>query len=269
MPKFCANLTMLYTEHDFLDRFAAAARDGFKGVEYMFPYPFPKEDLADRLASNNLVQVQHNLPAGDWGKGDRGIACQPNRTGEFREGVGRAIDYATALRCPLLNCLVGIPHPGDDPARVRATVVENLRYAAGELKRAGIKLLIEPVNDKDMPGFWLTRADQGVSVMDEVGSDNLFLQYDIYHQSRMDGELAATFRRLKGRIGHVQVADNPGRNEPGTGEINYPFLFEMLDSEGYTGWIGCEYKPAAATSAGLGWAAVHLGRTSQQSSVGR
>jgi hydroxypyruvate isomerase len=262
MPKFCANLTMLYTEHGFLDRFAAAAADGFKAVEYMFPYPFPKEQLVDALSSNNLTQVLHNLPAGNWEQGDRGIACQPNRVGEFKEGVGRAVEYATALRCPLVNCLVGVPRPADDVAEVHNTVIQNLRYAAQELKKAGIKLLIEPVNDKDIPGFWLTRADQGIAVMNEVGSDNLFLQYDIYHQSRMDGELTATFRRLKDRIAHVQVADNPGRNEPGTGEINYPFLFEMLDREGYTGWIGCEYKPAAATSAGLGWAAAHLGRKS-------
>jgi hydroxypyruvate isomerase len=261
MPKFCANLTMLYTEHDFLDRFAAAARDGFKAVEYMFPYPFPKEQLADALQTNGLVQVLHNLPAGDWDKGDRGVACQPDRVSEFKEGVGRAVEYARALRCPQVNCLIGVPRPGD-AAEVHNTVVQNLRYAAEELKKVGIKLLIEPVNDKDIPGFWLTRADQAIAVMHEVDSDNLFLQYDIYHQSRMDGELTATFRRFKDRIAHVQVADNPGRNEPGTGEINYSFLFEMLDRGGYAGWVGCEYKPAGKTSAGLSWAAAHLDRKS-------
>jgi hydroxypyruvate isomerase len=262
MPKFCANLTMLYNEHDFLDRFDAAARDGFRAVEFMFPYPFPKERIAEALKRNDLTLVLHNLPAGDWDKGDRGIACQPDRMGEFREGVGRALEYATALGCPQVNCLIGIPRPADPPEQVRTTVVENLRYAAGELKKSGVKLLIEPVNDKDIPGFWLTHADQAIGVADRVGSDNLFLQYDIYHQSRMDGELAATFRRLKNRIAHVQVADNPGRNEPGTGEINYPFLFDMLDTEGYKGWIGCEYKPRAGTSAGLGWAASYLGSRS-------
>ena len=260
MPKFCANLTMLYGEHPFLDRFGAAARDGFAAVEYMFPYPFPKEQLVGALKAHRLTQVLHNLPAGNWEGGDRGIAVQPDRKGEFREGVACAVDYATALACPQVNCLVGIPRAGDSSDVVRHTVVENLRYAAAELKKARIKLLIEPVNDKDIPGFWLTRADQAVSVIEEVGSDNLFLQYDIYHQARMDGELTATFRRLRNHIAHVQVADNPGRNEPGTGEINYRFMFDMLDREGYAGWIGCEYKPAAGTSAGLGWAAAYLDR---------
>jgi hydroxypyruvate isomerase len=260
MPKFCANLTMLYGEHEFLDRFGAAARDGFAAVEYMFPYQFPKEQLVGALKAHRLTQVLHNLPAGDWDGGDRGIAVQPDRKDEFREGVARAVEYATALACHNVNCLVGIPRADDSSDVVRHTIVENLRYAAAELKKAGVKLLIEPVNDKDIPGFWLTRADQAVSVIDEVGSDNLFLQYDIYHQARMDGELTATFRRLRDRIAHVQVADNPGRNEPGTGEINYRFIFDMLDREGYAGWIGCEYRPAAGTSAGLGWAAAYLGR---------
>ena len=258
MPKFCANLTMLYTEHGFVERFAAAARDGFKAVEYMFPYPFPKEQLADALRANGLTQVLHNLPAGDWEKGDRGVACRPDRVDEFKAGVARAIEYATALGCPQVNCLIGVPNPADDVAEIHNVVLQNLRYAAEELKKAKIKLLIEPVNDKDIPGFWLTRADQAIAVMNEAGSDNLSLQYDIYHQSRMDGELTATFRRLKDRIAHVQVADNPGRNEPGTGEINYPFLFDMLDREGYAGWIGCEYKPAGKTSEGLGWAGKYL-----------
>jgi hydroxypyruvate isomerase len=251
---------MLYSEHQFLDRFCAAAHDGFAAVEYMFPYQFPKEQLAGALKADRLVQVLHNLPAGDWDSGDRGIAVRPDRKNEFREGVARAVEYATALSCPQVNCLVGIPRVGDSSDVVRDTVVENLRYAAAELKKADVKLLIEPVNDKDIPGFWLTHADQAVSVIEEVGSDNLFLQYDFYHQSRMDGELTATFRRLRDRIAHVQVADNPGRKEPGTGEINYRFIFEMLDREGYAGWIGCEYRPAAGTSAGLGWAAEYLGR---------
>jgi hydroxypyruvate isomerase len=260
MPKFCANLSMLYGEHPFLDRFGAAARDGFAAVEYMFPYPFAKEQLAGALQAHRLVQALHNLPAGDWEGGDRGVAVRPDRKDEFREGVARAAEYAAALACPQVNCLVGIPRKGDSSDVVRRTVVENLRYAAAELKKADVRLLIEPVNDKDIPGFWLTHADQAVSVIEEVGSANLFLQYDIYHQARMDGELTATFRRLRDRIAHVQVADNPGRNEPGTGEINYPFLFDMLDREGYAGWIGCEYKPTAGTSAGLGWAAAYLGR---------
>ena len=258
MPSFAANLTFLYAEHPFLDRFAQARADGFEAVEYMFPYPFPKERLAEALRENGLCQVLHNLPAGDWEAGERGIACHPGREGEFQDGVGRAIEYAQALACPQVNCLVGIPPQGASPDAVRRAAVSNLGYAAKALGQAGIRLLVEPVNGYDIPGFWLQRADEAVGVMDEVGSDNLFLQYDIYHQQRMDGELTQTWRRLRDRIAHVQVADNPGRGEPGTGEINYPFLFAELDRDGYRGWVGCEYKPQGATSAGLGWLKPYL-----------
>jgi hydroxypyruvate isomerase len=260
MPKFAANLTMLYNEHAFLDRFAAAHADGFEAVEFLFPYAFPKEQIAETLHEHGLKQVLHNLPAGNWDAGERGIACLPGRTGEFQEGVGRAIEYATALACPRVNCLTRISAADTDPDRVRATLVENLKFAANELEAAGIGLLIEPVNDKDIPGFWLNYADQAIALMDEIGSRNVFLQYDLYHQQRMSGELAATFRRLKDRIAHIQVADNPGRNEPCTGEINYPFLFDELDREGYIGWIGCKYRPRTTTSDGLGWAAAYLRR---------
>ena len=261
MPRFCANLSMLYGEHGFVDRFAAARADGFDGVEYMFPYAFRADDLAEALGRNGPVQVLHNLPAGNWEAGERGLACLPDRVGEFQEGVGRALEYARALGCAQLNCLVGLTPAGVDPDRVRRTLVDNLRFAADALGRAGVRLLVEPVNSRDIPGFHLDRVDKAVAVLDAVGSDNAFLQYDFYHQQRMDGELLATYRRLKGRIAHVQIADNPGRHEPGTGEINYPFLFEALDREGYEGWIGCEYKPRAGTSAGLGWAANHLRAT--------
>jgi hydroxypyruvate isomerase len=253
MPKFCANLSMLYNEVDFLDRFEAAAKDGFAGVEYLFPYPYLKEELAERLRRFGLVQVLHNLPAGDWAKGDRGIACQPERAEEFKAGIARAIEYATALGCKQVNCLAGVPAEGADPDELHRTFVANVRHAAGELKKAGIKLLIEPVNTRDIPGFYLNRSRQAEAVLREVGSDNLFIQYDFYHTQVMEGDLVNSFRRLKDRIAHVQIADNPGRNEPGTGEINYPFIFETLDREGYAGWVGCEYKPAAKTSAGLGW----------------
>ncbi|MBV9656294.1 MAG: hydroxypyruvate isomerase [Acetobacteraceae bacterium] len=262
MPKLSANLSFLYLDKPMLDRFAAAKRDGFEAVEYMFPYLYPKEELVAALKENGLQQALHNLPPGDWDKGDRGIAVDPSRAAEFREGVGRAVEYATALRCPQVNCLAGIPRKGDDAATQRKSLVENLRYAAAALADAGVKLLVEPINDKDMPGFWLNRTEQAIDLIDEVGSDNLFVQYDFYHQSRMAGELAATFRRYKDRIAHVQIADNPGRNEPGTGEINYPFLFDLLDREGYSGWVGCEYKPATETSAGLGWASAYLGKQS-------
>ncbi|VTU15268.1 Hydroxypyruvate isomerase [Variovorax sp. SRS16] len=253
MPKFAANLTMLFTELPFMQRFEAAAKADFKAVEYLFPYAFDKKELAAALRDNGLAQVLHNLPAGDWDAGERGIGCHPDRTGEFREGVARAIDYASALGCPQLNCLLGRLPQGVTAADARKVVVDNLRFAAKELQAAGIRLLIEPVNSFDIPGFYLTRTDQALSLIDEVGSTNLLLQYDIYHAQRMEGELGATLSKNIARIGHIQLADNPGRGEPGTGEINYPWLFRHIDSIGYAGWIGCEYKPRATTVEGLGW----------------
>lgn len=257
MPRLAANLTMLFNEVPFLDRFDAAAKAGFTAVEFLFPYDYKPADLRARLDANGLMQVLHNLPPGDWGKGERGIGCHPDRVGEFRDGVGRAIEYASALGCPQVNCLAGIA-PKDVPAeRLRATFVENLRYAAERLGSAGIRLLIEPINYYDIPGFYLNRTAQALSLIDEVGSDNLYVQYDIYHAQRMEGELANTIKVHLGKIAHMQLADNPGRNEPGTGEINYRFLFGWLDSIGYGGWIGCEYKPKTTTEAGLGWRTAH------------
>jgi hydroxypyruvate isomerase len=256
MPKFAANLTMLFNEVDFLDRFKAAAEAGFSGVEFLFPYDYPKEVLAGQLKTHGLTQVLHNLPAGNWAGGERGIACLPDRVEEFRTGVGRAIEYAQALACPQVNCLAGIVPAGACQETARATLIDNLRFAAGQMKTAGIRLLIEPINSFDIPGFFLNRTEQAIAIIDEVGSDNLFLQYDIYHAQRMEGELGNTIARHLPRIAHMQLADNPGRNEPGSGEINYSWLFRHIDQLGYTGWIGCEYKPAkpaAGTRAGLGW----------------
>jgi len=253
MPKFAANLTMLFNEVDFLDRFKAAADAGFKGVEYLFPYAFDKKALADQLESNGLVQVLHNLPAGNWEKGERGIACLPDRVAEFKEGVDQAIEYAQALGCKQLNCLAGIAPAEADAEVVHETLVGNLVFAAVRLKQAGIRLVVEPINPFDIPGFYISRTDQALAIFDEVKSDNIFLQYDIYHAQRMEGELGNTLARHMDRIAHIQLADNPGRNEPGTGEINYPWLFGHIDRLGYTGWIGCEYKPAAKTQDGLGW----------------
>jgi hydroxypyruvate isomerase len=258
MPKFAANLTMLYNELGFLDRFRAARTDGFTGIEFLFPYTFSKAQLGEALAENGLVQVLHNLPAGDWEAGDRGIACLPDRSGEFQDGVGLAIDYAKALQCPQVNCLAGIAPKNVSSDKIRQTFVDNLKFSAKKLADAGIRLLIEPINTKDIPGFYLTRTDQAAEIMDAVGSNNLFLQYDVYHTQRMEGDLVATFKRLKSRIAHVQIADNPGRNEPGTGEINYRFIFGELDREGYAGWVGCEYRPRTTTSAGLEWASSYL-----------
>lgn len=255
MPRFAANLTMLFNELPFLDRFEAARDAGFKGVEYLFPYAFEKEALAERLQEYGLTQVLHNLPAGDWDKGERGIAVLPGREAEFREGVARAIEYAKALNCRQVNCLVGIAPAGVDAGTLRRTVVENLRYAATQLKQAGIRLLIEPINTYDIPGFYLNTTKQALDLIESVGADNLFVQYDVYHAQRTEGELAKTIEGNLTSIAHIQVADNPGRNEPGTGEINYPWLFKHLDRIGYDGWIGCEYKPAADTRAGLDWIA--------------
>lgn len=253
MPKFAANLTMLFTEHPFLDRFEHAAKAGFKAVEFLFPYAFDAADIKRRLDAHGLQLVLHNLPAGNWDAGDRGIACHPDRVGEFREGVEKAIGYAGFLGVRQLNCLAGKAPAGVADDVLRRTVVENLRYAADALKKAGLKLLIEPINTHDIPGFYLNRTAQAADLLAEVGADNAFIQYDIYHAQRMEGELAATIEKYLPRIGHIQLADNPGRNEPGTGEINYPYLFAHLDRLGYDGWIGCEYKPATTTEAGLGW----------------
>lgn len=253
MPKFSANLTMLFTEIDFLDRFQAAARAGFKGVEYLFPYSWPSAELAEKLEQNQLIQVLHNLPAGDWAGGERGIACIPGRENEFQDGVGQALEYARALKCPALNCLAGLVpenHPAD---RVRETVVANLRFAAKTLGEAGIRLLVEPLNSKDIPGFYLVGSAETMKLIEEVGYPNVMLQYDIYHMQRMEGELINTITSLVDRIGHMQLADNPGRHEPGTGEINFTNVFKAIDAAGYQGWIGCEYLPADTTEAGLGW----------------
>lgn len=253
MPRFAANLTMLFNELPFLERFEAAAQAGFQHVEFLFPYAFAAADIRARLDAHGLTLVLHNLPAGDWDAGERGIACHPDRVQEFRSGVAQAIEYATVLGVQQLHCLAGKAPADADAQVVHQTLVENLRFAAAELQAAGLRLLIEPINTFDIPGFVLHRTQQALALIDEVGADNLWLQYDIYHAQRMEGELAATLQRNLARIGHIQVADNPGRHEPGTGEINYPYLFALIDRLGYTGAVGCEYKPATTTEAGLGW----------------
>jgi hydroxypyruvate isomerase len=257
MPRFAANLSMLFTEVPFLDRFERAARAGFEAVEFLFPYAHTAQEIKQRLEANGLQIVLHNLPAGDWDAGERGIACHPDRVEEFREGVERAIGYAQALGVPQLNCLAGKAPAGVDAATLRRTFVGNLRHAATRLGDAGLRLLIEPINPFDIPGFYLNRTDQAIAILDEVGASNVFVQYDIYHAQRTEGELAATLQKHLARIAHVQLADNPGRNEPGTGEINYPYLFAHLDRIGYQGWVGCEYKPARDTESGLGWIEAH------------
>ena len=253
MPKLAANLSMLFTEVDFLDRFEAAAKAGFRGVEYLFPYDIPVEVIAEKLKACDLEQVLFNLPAGDWGAGDRGIACDPARVEEFKAGVDQAIAYARVLGNTQVNCLTGIVPEGVTPAEAEATVVANLKFAAEKLEQAGICLIVEAINTRDIPGFFLTSTKQALKIKELVASDNLLLQYDIYHMQIMEGDLGVTTETNIDVIQHVQLADNPGRHEPGTGEINYHFMFQHLERIGYKGWIGCEYKPATTTEEGLSW----------------
>jgi hydroxypyruvate isomerase len=251
--RFAANLSMLFTEVPLLDRFERAAKAGFTHVELQFPYEAPAAEVASRMKAAGVTLVLHNLPPGDWARGERGIACHPDRMSEFRAGVPKAIEYAQALGVKQLNCLAGIAPAGVSEDELRRTMVVNLRFAAAELKKVGLRLLIEPINNYDIPGFWLNSTPKAINLIDEVGADNLFVQYDIYHAQRYEGELAATMSKYLSKIGHVQLADNPGRNEPGTGEINYPFVLRHLKAIGYSGFIGAEYKPAKGTEAGLGW----------------
>ena len=258
VPKFAANLSMLFTEAPLLERFECAARAGFAAVEIQFPYELPAEQLQQALFRNRLALALFNLPAGDWAAGERGIACLPDRVDEFRQGLDTALAYAAALGTPQLNCLAGI-RPAQVPAdTARRVLIDNLRYAALRLETHGLKLLIEPINTFDIPGFFLHGTRQALALIEAVGADNLFLQYDVYHMQRMEGELAATIEAHRDRIAHIQIADHPGRHEPGSGEIDFDFLFARLDRLGYEGWIGCEYRPATTTAAGLGWAAPYL-----------
>ncbi len=258
MPRFSANLTWMFNEVDFLNRFERVARAGFKGVEYMFPYEYEKEQLMELLDRYGLEQALLNLPAGNWQAGERGIACLPGREGEFQEGVGRAIDYAKALRCPRMNCLVGITPNGVPARKVRQTVAKNIRFAAAALEKEGIRLLIEALNNQDLPGFYLVHTQDVLELIKEVNHPNAWLQYDIYHMQVMEGNLTRTIKDNVAHIAHIQLGDVPGRHEPGTGEINFTNLFRFIDESGYNGWIGCEYKPAGKTEDGLGWVKPYL-----------
>ncbi|MGE0392213.1 MAG: hydroxypyruvate isomerase family protein [Vicinamibacterales bacterium] len=250
---FAANLTLLFTELPFLERIGAAASAGFEAVECQFPYDHPIEHITHALRGAGVGLVLHNMPAGDWAAGERGIACHPGRVGEFRSGVGRAVRYATGLRCPNVNVLAGLVPAGVSDGEARATFVENLRYAAGVTADAGLTLLIEPINGLDVPGFFLRRADEAVAIIREVGAPNLRLQLDLYHTAREGDDLVGTIERVGSCIGHVQIADVPGRHEPGTGRLDFAAAFAALDRAGYAGWVGCEYNPLGATVDGLGW----------------
>ena len=255
MPRFAANLTMLFTERPFPERFAAARAAGFQYVEYLFPYAFPAGELRQLLTDNGLTQVLFNLPCGDWAGGDRGIAADPARVAEFRAGVPLALAYAKTLGVTRLNCLAGKLPPGITEAVALETMAENVAYAADLLAGEGISLVIEAINRFDIPGFVLCRTSQVMALLDRVGRPNVAMQYDVYHAQRQEGELAATLAANISRIGHIQIADNPGRHQPGTGEINFPFLFTALDGLGYDGFIGLEYVPDPDTEASLAWVA--------------
>ena len=258
MLRFSANLTMMFNEVEFPDRFGKAAAAGFKAVEYMFPYPYEKDALAEKLRAFGLEQVLINLPAGNWEVGERGIALRPDRVGEFKDGVGLAASYAKALGCTRVNCLVGLT-PRDVPVEAaRQTLAANLRFAAGALAAEGIMLLVETINTRDMPGFYLSTTHDFLALVKEVGHPNVYYQYDVYHMQVMEGRLTETIRSNIDRIGHIQVADEPGRHEPGTGEINYPNLFRFIEEAGYKGFIGSEYRPAGRTEDGLGWVREYL-----------
>jgi hydroxypyruvate isomerase len=254
MLRFAANLSFLFTDVPFAQRFARAARAGFAGVEYLFPYDFPAEEVAGWLADSGLEQVLFNLPPGDWGGGERGLACLPERREEFADSVERALAYAKALSCRRLHCMAGVRPAGVDEAALEETYIANLRHAADRFAAFGVTLMIEPINSRiDMPGYWLDSVDKAIRLLDRIGRDNVRLQLDLYHAQIILGDLARTLEANLPRIGHIQVADVPGRHEPGSGEIDYPHLFDLLERLGYDGWIGCEYKPLTTTEAGLGW----------------
>ena len=258
MPRFAANLSMMYQEVGFLDRFAAAAKDGFRAVEFMFPYAHPAAEVAARLRSAGLENVLFNLPPGDFERGERGLAALPGREAEFAASIGTALEYAEALGCPRLHVMAGIPGAGADRERCRATYVSNLRLAASRAAAAGRDVLIEPINTRDIPGYFLNRQDDAQAIRAEVGAPNLKVQFDLYHCQIVEGDLAVKLKRDLAHIGHVQIAGVPERHEPDRGEVNYPFLFAHLDAIGYAGWIGCEYRPRAGTSAGRGWIRPYL-----------
>jgi hydroxypyruvate isomerase len=260
MPRFAANLSMLYPEHDFLDRHAAAAADGFAAVEFLFPYAHPAAELAARLQAHGLQQVLFNAPPGDWDRGERGMACLPGREAEFRSGIGRALEYAEALSCPRIHVMAGLAPEGVERARLQATYEANLAWAAGQAAAAGRDVLIEPINTRDIPRFFLNRQDEAHRIVQDIGAPNLKVQMDLYHCQIVEGDVAMKLRQYlpTGRVGHLQIAGVPMRHEPDLGELNHDYLFGVIDELGFLGWIGCEYRPAAGTAAGgttrgLGW----------------
>lgn len=264
MPRFAANLTMLYNEHEFLDRFAAAAKDGFKAVEYLFPYDFDAQDIKQRLNDNDLQQVLFNAPPGDWDAGERGLACLPGRESEFKAGFLKALEYAVTLNCPRIHVMAGLKPQGIDVAKLETTYTQNIAWAATEAKKYGRDVLIEPINTRDIPGYFLNYQNQAHQIIQHIGATNVKVQMDLYHCQIMEGDLASKIRYYlpKGRVGHFQIAGVPMRHEPDVGELHHPYLFDVIDEVsaacGWEGWIGCEYRPARGAVAngtrdGLGW----------------
>jgi len=258
MPRLAANLTMMYAEHPFLDRFKAAASDGFQGVEFLFPYEFAAADLKARLQDNGLTQALFNAPPGDWAGGERGIASLPGREAEFQRGLDQALEYAAQLGNRSVHVMAGLIRADQNRAAHREVYVKNLAHAASAAASAGITIVIEPINTRDIPGFFLNRQDDAQAICAEVGANNLKVQFDCYHCQIVEGDIAVKLQRDIAGIGHIQIAGVPDRHEPDLGELHYPYLFERIDALGYTGWIGCEYRPRAGTSAGLGWARPYL-----------
>jgi hydroxypyruvate isomerase len=253
MLRFAANLTLLFKEQPFVDRFSAASRAGFSAVEFLFPYEFPADELANRLAEESLHQVLFNFPPGNWDAGERGVAALPGRQSEFLESMEQALEYARALKCPTLHVMAGIPIGGTSQDEALEVYIENLRLACDAASYQAITIVIEPLNTREVPGYLFSRSDQAGQIIDKVGRDNIGLQLDLYHCQIMEGDLETRIRDLANVIRHIQIAGVPARNEPDTGEINYPHLFKIIDDIGYDGWVGCEYNPRGSTTQGLGW----------------
>jgi hydroxypyruvate isomerase len=253
VPRFAANLSMMFNEVPFLDRFAAAREAGFEGVEFLFPYEFTTADLRARLVGEGLTQALFNMPPGNWAGGERGLASLPGRQGEFREGVKKALDYAAALDCRHVHCMAGIVPEGVAQITAAAVYAANLAWATEQARPAGVKLVIEPINHRDMPGYFLNTQAQGAAIVEAIGHDRLGLQFDVYHVQTTEGDITKRMERYMPLISHIQIADVPARNEPGTGEIGWSYVFRRMDDLDYQGWVGCEYRPAGETVAGLGW----------------
>ncbi|SVB39932.1 uncharacterized protein METZ01_LOCUS192786 [marine metagenome] len=258
MTKLAANISMMFTEVDFLDRFEVAAKAGFKGVEYLFPYDYPAEQIKEKLDQNALTQVLFDFPAGDWDAGERGIGALPDRVGEFQDGVGTAVEYARVLECERLTVLAGKANSSKTDVAMQQTLINNLKFASNAVADTNTTILLEAINTIDIPGYYVSHTDQSRAAVEAAEADNVKVQYDVYHMQIMEGDVTRAIDSNLDVIGHFQIADNPGRHEPGTGEINYDFLLPHIDSNRYEGWVGCEYIPSGDTSSGLGWAARYL-----------